>query len=151
MTRSSGCSIFLEIIPVPTIESPFLRRIALTPEAPRPISRISLSLNLIDWPFPVTSIASSPFSTNDADTSSSPNFNLMATRPLRRTSWKLAAAVFLPTPFLVIINRESLVDFTSFGMGRMEVTFSSAASGRKFMTDFPLVARLPSGISYIFI
>jgi len=36
------------------------------------------------------------------------------------------------------------------GIAKIEVTFSSPLSAKKFIIDFPLVARRPSGISYIF-
>src|SRR3989344_5636662 len=38
-----------------------------------------------------------------------------------------------------------------FGTATIEVTLSSVESGKTFMMDLPLVARFPSGTSYIFV
>ena len=72
--------------------------------------------------------------------------------PLRRTSWKLSAFTFLAVPnFVTIMSESSPCFFDSFGIGRIEVTFSLSASERKLTKALPFVARLPSGNSYILI
>ena len=73
------------------------------PPAPRPMARMSPSLKRMLWPLAEERNISSPFSTSNAEMSSSPFWSLMAIRPERRTSWNATASTFLATPCLVII------------------------------------------------
>ena len=75
----------------------------------------------------------------------------MAMMPEERTSAKLLAETFLAVPCSVTMKSELAEISLPLGMGSIEVTFSSSESEMKFMTDLPLVARLPSGRSYILI
>ena len=75
----------------------------------------------------------------------SPSSSLTAMMPPLRTLEYSTSGVFLTTPFRVAMNRKvsSLNSLT----GRMVVIFSSIATLTRLTTAFPLVVRLPSGIS----
>src|SRR3989338_6969993 len=136
-----------------TTKSPFPSFIPRTPAAVRPICLMSDSLKRMDCPRELTSDTVSPVPTNRAEISASAPPSVIAISPLRRTSLKLATSTFFETPSRVTIIIAELLSFapsqSSVRTARMEVTDSSGVSDKKFMIDFPFVARRPSGISYI--
>src|SRR3989344_1284909 len=132
-----------------TMWSPLPSFIPVTPAAVRPISRTSFSLKRIDCRSSVTSETSSPLPTNLAAMSESSSLRVMAMSPLRRTSLKAEASLFLATPFLVIIMRPHSPAHSSLRTASTDVIFSSCVIERKFIMDLPLVALRPSGISNI--